>query len=532
MSDFENDRYETRDLDAYRFSLSNGQVSGVYEWDDGRWQLDRIDANESWTLSASQIVHTETERGVAEVSVFQDLDADGVYYKVSESYQSIAPSVTLTQPLSSGTESGYRVTIANNSVAGVQEIHNGYAEFVRMDANETWSISGASIIKTEQEHGFAEVTVFQDPNGDGIYQKISQAYNNTNSIDATNTLPLPTIGGSDGQDIWLGTTTDDAYYGSEGDDDLYGGEGSDYLSGGNDNDHLSGGLGSDRLNGSSGDDYLNGGDGMDRATFSVQSADIESYGLSADGKTYMVKTTEGTDTLEGIEEVDFLNETYDISAVFSNAQAAPLFMTSENGVNGYLLPQRFIGDASLSLDYQLISQSFGAVLQGSSSNDFIKLAGLGNKACNGLDGNDVLDGGTGSAFLTGGGVDSKDTFFLDGRSAGDAWSTLTDFQVGTDALTIWGWTEGVSTVRAISEIEGAEGYRGLTLSFENLINDGVAGFSTEGQKLVTFSGLTADDFGAGSLEGLNTEIQNGLSAYSSLGVVTDSLGDHGYWQIS
>jgi hypothetical protein len=157
---------------------------------------------------------------------------------------------------------------------------------------------------------------------------------------------------------------------------------------------------------------------------------------------------------------------------------------------------------------------------------------LGNKASDGLDGDDVLDGGVGSAFLTGGGIDSADTFFLDGRSDGDAWSTLTDFQVGTDALTIWGWKEGVSTVRAISETAGAEGYKGLTLSFDNLINDSTDGLTTDGQKLVTFSGLTADDFGANSLDSLNSEIQNGIFDYASAGGVTDNLGDHGYWQIS
>ena len=271
---------------------------------------------------------------------------------------------------------------------------------------------------------------------------------------------------------------------------------------------------------------------MDRAVFSVNYRDIDSYGLSADGRTIMLKTAEGTDTLESIEQVEFLDGEYETSAFFSGTQAVPLFMTYENGVSGYLLAERFIGDSSLNLDYQLIHESYGAVLQGSSSNDFIKLAGLGNKATDGLDGDDVLDGGTGSAFLTGGGVESADTFFLDGRSDGDAWSTLTDFQIGTDALTIWGWKAGVSSVRAVSEFDGAEGYKGLTLSFENLVNDSANGLVTDGLKKVTFSGLAAEDFGASSLDNLNAEIQSGLLDYASAGTVTDSFGDHGYWMMS
>ncbi len=448
MSQYENDAYETNDLDAYRFSTSNGQISAVYEWDDGRWQADRIDANDSWLLSGAQVIHTETERSIAEVSVFEDTNADGIYYKVSESYRNITST-------------------------------------------------GSSI----------------------------------DSIDSNTTQLLGEVG-TTGVDVWLGTSADDSYDGSDGVDDIYGGEGSDHLYGGNDNDHLSGGIGSDRLDGSAGDDHLNGGDGFDRAIFSVNYGDIESYGFSADGKTIMFKTSEGTDTLEAIEQIEFLDGVHDVSSLISGVQAIPLFMNYENGVSGYLLAQRFSGDSSLNLDYQLINENFGAVLQGSSSNDFIKLAGLGNKACDGLDGDDVLDGGTGSAFLTGGGIGSADTFFLDGRADADAWSTLTDYQIGTDALTIWGWQSGVSTVRAISEFDGAEGYKGLTLSFENLINDSADGLATDGQKLVTFSGLAVEDFGANSIDHLNAEIQSGLFEYASSGVVADTLGDHGYWQLS
>jgi serralysin len=72
----------------------------------------------------------------------------------------------------------------------------------------------------------------------------------------------------------------------------------------------------------------------------------------------------------------------------------------------------------------------------------------------------VLDGGTGSNFLSGG--SGTDTFFVDDRSASaDIWSTVSGFHAG-DAATIWGvapqdfglaWMDG----------QGTPGFTGLTL---------------------------------------------------------------------
>ncbi len=75
-------------------------------------------------------------------------------------------------------------------------------------------------------------------------------------------------------------------------------------------------------------------------------------------------------------------------------------------------------------------------------------------------GNNVLDGGTGSNFLTGG--SGKDTFFVDDRVAtADIWSSVVGFGAG-DAATIWGVTPqdfGLTWVDG----QGAAGFSGLTL---------------------------------------------------------------------
>ncbi len=76
-------------------------------------------------------------------------------------------------------------------------------------------------------------------------------------------------------------------------------------------------------------------------------------------------------------------------------------------------------------------------------------------------GNNVVDGGRGSNFLTGGSGD--DTFFVDDRSATSAiWSTIAGFHAG-DAVTVWGVTAQNFALTWLDG-QGAAGNTGLTLS--------------------------------------------------------------------
>ncbi|CCH89612.1 Endonuclease/exonuclease/phosphatase [Modestobacter italicus] len=83
---------------------------------------------------------------------------------------------------------------------------------------------------------------------------------------------LPTIRGTDGDDVLRGTNGVDVVMGLGGDDTLAGGNGEDVLCGGagedtltgdNGDDVLLGGFGADRLDGANGDDVLVGGPGTD-----------------------------------------------------------------------------------------------------------------------------------------------------------------------------------------------------------------------------------------------------------------------------
>ena len=195
-------------------------------------------------------------------------------------------------------------------------------------------------------------------------------------------------------------------------------------------------------------------------------------------------------------------------------------------------PRPFSGDPSLGLHYEIMDHTPNAVIFGTDSNDFIYLGGTGNKAVNGGGGNDVIDGGTGSSFMTGGGSGDTDTFFLDGRAPGITWSTITDFEMGLDRVTIWGWKEGISRVAFIDEQGGAAGFTGLTLHFENLLPDhSEVGAKNLNFNSITFSEMGLEDLGIVSLEQINHTISEKISSHFLVGQTMDVYGEHGYLQI-
>jgi hypothetical protein len=227
-------------------------------------------------------------------------------------------------------------------------------------------------------------------------------------------------------------------------------------------------------------------------------AAIDSIGLTPDGM-YLVIKSGGVSQMVSIDStLEFADSVISARDFSTSIDPTPVFASMVNGEVKYVLPELFTGPPSLNLKYQLIDTTPEAVVVGSALNDFIVLQGGGNKAVDGGLGNDVIDGGVGSTFVSGGG--GSNTFFLDGRAAGASWSTITDFNLGSDKATIWGWKAGVSKVAVVDGAGGAPGYQGLTLHFENLLPDGSgAGVTNSNLNSITLSNKTLSDFGASSL---------------------------------
>jgi phospholipase/lecithinase/hemolysin len=116
-------------------------------------------------------------------------------------------------------------------------------------------------------------------------------------------------------------------------------------------------------------------------------------------------------------------------------------------------------------------------IHGGSGDDAIAVSG----------GTNVLDGATGSNFLTGGG--GTDTFFVDDRGpAADIWSTVVNFHAG-DAVTLFGVTPSTSALSFLDGA-GAAGFTGLTLT---------AATAGKPVAIATLAGYTQADLSNGRL---------------------------------
>lgn len=291
---------------GYKFNISNGAVTAVYEIKNGRTKFEKMDGNEIWSVDGSNVVKTEYEHGRAETTIYSDIDGDGIFTKMSKSYSNdgllISNSVTSQNLNASQSQNGYQFDVVNGAVNAVYEIDHGAKSQQRIDLNETWTIDGVKIIKTEVERGITETSIYSDLDGDGVFAKVSKTY-----IATDGSVWSGSVSGSDKNDQWRGSNENDHYYagngndqlaggngndvmygadgddqlnGESGSDDLYGGIGNDTLIGGEGVDHLEGGLDNDRLDGGNGDDYLSGGTGIDALTGGMGNDDL--YGDDGD----------------------------------------------------------------------------------------------------------------------------------------------------------------------------------------------------------------------------------------------------------
>lgn len=234
--------------------------------------------------------------------------------------------------MSSDSNKGYQFTIVNGVVKAIYEIESGHKSQNRIDSNETWTISGTKIIKTEIESGITETSTYVDVDGDGIFSKVAKSYAGTSGVIWNG------ASGSDSDDLWEGNEIDDHYYagngndhltGGYGNDEVFGADGDDYLYGGQGRDDLYGGVGDDvlyggddidHLDGGTGNDAIDGGTGLDVAMYTLQfgNTDQSNYSIQKlanfewrvsyvgpNLSSYPAPSTEGVDKLSNIERLRF-----------------------------------------------------------------------------------------------------------------------------------------------------------------------------------------------------------------------------------
>jgi len=184
--------------------------------------------------------------------------------------------------------------------------------------------------------------------------------------------------------------------------------GNDSLSGTQFNDYLSGFSGHDVLSGGSGADTLIGGAGNDHL-----------YGQSANGGP------DGADSLSGGDGGDYLQ---------GNA--------GDDTLDGGTGPDRINGGAD---NDRIYGGDGNDTVNGNLGSDTID-GGAGSDSLRGGQGDDRIDGGGGDDFISGdkgndtvtGGAGSDIFYFAagDAKIQGSSYDTITDYQIGTDHMSI------------------------------------------------------------------------------------------------
>lgn len=244
-SEYNDDRYE-RDDDLLRFEHSNGVVTKLWEWDDGRWERESIDRDETWTYANGQLIKQEFEYGRVETEVYTDPDGDGVFTFSSKSYGSTA---------NAGNSSGAVVgSPSRDDLDGGDRDDSLYGHD---DHDHLYGMKGDDVI----HGGNGRDTAQFSERDNRINLGVTRQQNTGDGLDRL--ISIENVDAGSGDDVVIGNQFSNSLNGEDGHDRLLGRAGRDRLDGGDGHDRLFGGRGADRLFGGDGRDLLVGGRGKD-----------------------------------------------------------------------------------------------------------------------------------------------------------------------------------------------------------------------------------------------------------------------------
>ncbi|WP_067223376.1 hypothetical protein [Marinomonas gallaica] len=151
--------------DQYRFNIQNNHVVGILEWDDGRWEQEKIDADERYYVENNTVYKEERDDGGLEVTAFTDDDNDGIFVEGQTTYSH-----------STTGQDYYTFDVQDNVVIGKTEYEaDGDVERESI-FNHSFEINDNLITEFEPQRSGFEKTVYQDINNDGQYHKLSEEF--------------------------------------------------------------------------------------------------------------------------------------------------------------------------------------------------------------------------------------------------------------------------------------------------------------------------------------------------------------------
>ncbi|WP_376873317.1 Hint domain-containing protein [Albirhodobacter sp. R86504] len=298
----------------------------------------------------------------------------------------------------------------------------------RVSFGDGGGTSGVNVVFSGTDQGSY---AFGSGNGSGTFTAIETitgtSYNDTINASA-DTNGIVANGGA-GNDSMTGGSGDDELYGADGDDTLAGGAGADDLYGGTGDDVIIGGAGDDTLVGEDGNDW------------------------------FIIDANDGNDTIDGGTGADVLqfvntSSTSGVNVTFTGSEAGTYSIGTLGSTGSFNDIEIIFGSANAdTLDGS--AGTVGVTLDGLDGNDIIT-GGSGADSLKGGDGNDTLAGGAGDDVLTGGGGNDV----IDGGDGNDIAVYNGPFEnysftlAGTDLIvadTVGG--EGTDTLSGIERIQ-------------------------------------------------------------------------------
>lgn len=87
--------------DLMRFEITDGIVTRAFEFDDGRWELETIDRDETYTVNGTDVIKQEYDDGYIETSLYRDI-GEGIFQVVEQSHD--RPDLNSISPVSQDAE--------------------------------------------------------------------------------------------------------------------------------------------------------------------------------------------------------------------------------------------------------------------------------------------------------------------------------------------------------------------------------------------------------------------------------------------
>lgn len=169
---------------GYKFDVAtDGAISAVYEVKNGRIKSERIDWNETWLSTGSEVTKVENSFGKIETSVYTDANQNGIFQKTFEldvlTGQNPRSLETFKFILPDATAATGGTVVETGGITGMLELGRRGWKNDYIANNETLEVIqvGADnlIVKTEVNRDRTlDFSIYRDDDNDGLWTEIAE----------------------------------------------------------------------------------------------------------------------------------------------------------------------------------------------------------------------------------------------------------------------------------------------------------------------------------------------------------------------